>query len=177
MSARGSLNCGKFFAESARYVPAVWLALLDSEACPEGSRGPFTVERKPAIARAKNTIPFLASVFTELPEFETTGNAFLDRLAKLRAKTIDIEIVELMPNANYLFADALNLIESQSHDYKRKVKASIEVDPETKMKFRIDKANYKSTRDLLLDICWLTPRELEMADDDERMEIVAGHVW
>lgn len=177
MSARGSLNCGKFFSESARYVPAVWLALLHSDDCPERSRGPFTLERKPAIDRAKKSIPFLATIFPEFPEFESSANAFLQRLAKLRAKTIEIDILELMPNANYLFADALNAIDNQTLAYNRKVKASIEVDPETGLKFSIDKANYRSTRDLLLDICGLTPREIEMADDDERTEIITGHVW
>ncbi len=177
MSARGSLSCGKFFSESARYVPAVWLALLDVDACSGGCRGPFTVERVSAIARAKKAIPFLAEVFTELPEFITTGNAFLDRLAKLRTKAIEINISELMPSASYLFADALNLIDSQTPDYKRQVKASVEIDPETKVKVRIDKANYKSTRELLFSICWLTPGELEMADDDERIGFITGHVW
>ncbi len=45
------------------------------------------------------------------------------------------------------------------------------------MKFRIDKANFKSTLDLLLNTCWLSQQELETALDEERTEIITGHTW
>lgn len=83
MSARGVLVTGprsrpNVLAESKRYIPLFWLSFLSSNDVENAANiGQFELDRKRAVERSANSLPFFSALFPQVPSFEAIASSFL----------------------------------------------------------------------------------------------------
>ncbi len=88
MSARGSLVTSprsrpKLVSESKNYIPLFWLSFLASEDIAKAEHfGQFELDRKRALERSVDALPFFSSLFPQVSTFGEIANRLV---AKLRA--------------------------------------------------------------------------------------------
>ena len=189
MSARGSFvtspgsRSSKLMAESKRRIPVFWLSFLSTDDVDHAEDpGQFEIDRKQAIERASNSLPFLLKVFQDVRLFEEAARSFLELLRSQRAKTVGIEVTELLEelhdwegNAGMpKFRDAVEAIESQNAEYSLIVPARTVKNFFTKEDMRLEERRFSSTRDMLLYICWLHPDELKSEKREEVQNTIIG---
>ncbi|PQO41698.1 hypothetical protein [Blastopirellula marina] len=188
MSARGALTTSpkskgsKLVSESSNYIPLFWLALVPTESWNPDFSGWFELPRKETIERGQKYLPFLTDVFSEIKLFQKSAETLLERLSRLRCKTIGINLAELaipeppLPDLGI----ALTAIEAEDKNFQFSIPARKEVNPffpgENKT-LDIPAREISSTRELLLEVSSLTNRELENAKQNRLVELVIGHVW
>jgi hypothetical protein len=194
MSARGSFvtspgsRSSKLMAESKRQIPLFWLAFLSTDDIDRAEDpGQFLIDRKQAIERASNSLPFFLKLFPEVRLFEEAASSFLDLLRSQRAKTFGIEVTELLEelaDEEYAdgaytagmpkFRDAVEAIESQHADYSLTVPARTVKNPFTKEDQRLEERRFSSTREMLLYICRIHPEELKSKKKEEVQTTIIG---
>ena len=186
MSARGSLvtsptkRSSRLISESSRYIPLFWLGFLSSEDCDGKEVCQFELDRKVAIERAKASLPFLADVFSDIPIFEDAATSLLERLKGFRCKTIGVDIAELTDLDRSPEPDlrmAIETIESRNASFKLHIPARMKDNPFKGGKVKAPARDYSSTVEMLLEICWFSPREIKEAKKEALREIVVGYVW
>jgi hypothetical protein len=190
MSARGSFitspgsRSSKLMAESKRQIPVFWLSFLSTDDVDDAEDpGQFEIDRKQAIERASNSLPFFLKVFQDVRLFEETARGFLKLLESQRAKTVGIEVIELLEELNDWegtagmpkFRDAVEAIESQYADYSLIVPARTVKNPFTNEDMRLEERRFSSTREMLLHICSLHPDDLKSKDKEEVKCAIMGY--
>ena len=194
MSARGSLvtnpnkKSSKMISESKRYIPLLWFSFLSVDDCEEQEDGIFELDRSEAIERAEECLPFLTDVFSDICVFKDSATSFIERMKRLRCKTIGIHLSELLeeqeepPSPD--LRTAVETIESRNASYKLSLPGRTLDNPFTGEKVKIKARKITSTRELLLEVAWLMPGKSlvmpsdinELKDEDFR-DFVTGHVW
>lgn len=188
MSARGSLATSpkskgsKLVSESSNYIPLFWLAMIPAESWNPDLPALYELPRKETIERGQKYLPFLTDVFSEIKGFQKSAETLLDRLSRLRCKTIGIDIAELaipeppQPDLGIV----LTAIEAEDKTFQLSIPTRKEANPfhpgENKM-LEIPAREINSTRELLVDVSSLTNREIENAKKNQLIELVVGHVW
>ena len=133
-----------------------------------------------AVERTESSLPFLTEVFSDIRVFEDSASAFLDRLKRLRCKTIGIDIAELLEYqdpSNLNLKVAIETIESRNSSFSLSLPGRTVDNPFTGEKTKIKARKISSTKEMLLEVCWLTPREIKGSKDEDLRDIVTGYVW
>ncbi len=190
MSARGSFvtspgsRSSKLMAESKYRIPLFWLSFLATEDFDRAKHpGQFEIDRKQAIERASNNLPFFLQLFQEVDLFEEAARSFLDLLRSQRAKTVGIEVVELLEELQDgegiegmpKLRNAVQAIESQDANYSLTVPARTVKNPFTQEDMRLKEQSFSSTREMLLYICSLRPEDLKSKKREEVHDTIVGH--
>lgn len=194
MSARGSLvtnpnkKSSKMISESKRYIPLLWFGFLSVDDCGEQEDGLFEIDRKEAIERAEGCLPFLTDVFSDIRVFNDSATSFLERLKRIRCKTIGVDVAELIeeqeepPSPD--LRTAVETIESRNASFKLSLPGRTVDNPFTGEKAKIKARKIASTREMLLEVAWLTPgkslvmpRDIKELKDEDFREFVTGYVW
>ena len=192
MSARGSFvtspgsRSSKLMAESKSRIPLYWLSFLSTEDIDHAEHpGQFKIDRKQAIERASNNLPFFLKLFQEVGLFEEAARSFLELLGSQRAKTVGIEVTELLEELQDeegtegmpKFRNAVEAIESQDADYSLTVPGRTIKNPFTQEDMRLKERRFSSTREMLLYICSLRPEDLKSKKREEVQDTIIGHIW
>lgn len=197
MSARGSFvtspgsRSSKLMAESTRRIPLFWLSFLSTEDVDHAEQpGQFEIDRKQAIERASSNLPFFLKIFQDVGLFEEAARSFLKLLRSQRAKTLGIEVTELLEeladeayaDGAYTggmpkFRDAVEAIERQDADYSLIVPARTIKNAFTKDDLRLEERRFSSTREMLLYICTLHPDDLKSKKKEEVQDTFIGYHW
>ena len=180
MSSRGWLvtnpdkKSSKLLSESRQHVPLLWFGFLQVEDCDQNPDSVFCLDRRAAIVRAEESIDFLQETIPDIPNFAEVSREFLDRLRKLRCKTIGIGLSDLasteeMPEPN--LRTAVSAVSSRNAAFALTRQAR------TVNGVRLEALDLKTTRDLLLKTAWLSPNHIAFVDDEGRASYVVGYVW
>jgi hypothetical protein len=192
MSARGSFvtnpgsRSSKLMAESTSRIPLFWLSFLSTEDIDRAEHpGQFKIDRKRAIERASNNLPFFLKLFPEVGLFEEMAGSFLKLLRSQRAKTVGIEVIELLEELQDgegiegmpKLRNAVEAIESQDADYSLTVPARTAKNPFTREDMRLKERRFSTTREMLLYICSLRPEDLKSKKREEVQNAIVGYSW
>ncbi len=190
MSARGSFvtnpgsRSSKLMAESKNRIPLYWLSFLSTEDIDHAEHpGQFKIDRKQAIERASNNLPFFLKLFQEVGLFEEAARSFLELLGSQRAKTVGIEVTELLEELQDeegtqgmpKFRNAVEAIESQNADYSLTVPGRTIKNPFTQEDMQLKERRFSSTREMLLYICSLRPEDLKSKKREEVQDTIIGY--
>jgi hypothetical protein len=190
MSARGSFvtspgsRSSKLMAEATRVIPVFWLSFLSTEDVDHAEQpGQFPIDRKEAVERASNHLPFFLKLFDEVGSFEEVARGFLELLRSQRAKTVGIEVVELLEELQDMegikgmpkLRDAVEAIGSQDADYSLTVPAQTIKNLFTQKDIRFEERRFGSTREMLLYICSLRPEDLKSKKREEVRNAIVGY--
>ncbi len=171
-------------AESKNRIPLFWLSFLSTDDIDRAKHpGQFEIDRKQAIERASSHLPFFLKLFPEVGLFEEAARSFLDLLRSQRAKTVGIEVVELLEELQDgegiegmpKLRDAVEAIGSQDADYSLTVPARTIKNPFTEEDMPLKERRFSSTREMLLYICSLRPEDLKSKKREEVRDTIVGH--
>ncbi len=194
MSARGFLvinpnkKSSKIISESKRYIPLLWFSFLSVDDCDRHEVSHFELDRNAAIKRAEACLPFLTEVFSDIRVFDDSATTYLARLKRLRCETIGVDVAELTEEredaASLNLRTAVEAIESRNASFKLLLPSRKVDNPFGGKKISVKAREIASTRELLLEVAWLTPgrslvmpRDLEELKDEDYREFVTGYVW
>jgi hypothetical protein len=173
-------------AESTRRIPLFWLSFLSTEDIDRAEHpGQFKIDRKRAIERASNNLPFFLKLFQEVGLFQELARTFLELLRSQRAKTVGIEVVELLEELQDWEGNegmpelrtAVEAIETQDADYSLTVPARTVKNPFTREDMPLKERRFFSTREMLLFICSLRPEDLKSKKREEVQNAIVGYSW
>lgn len=95
-------------AEGMYGVPLLWIPMMSSmELATQLADGCICVERKAAMQRLADAIPFLADQFSDIDEIAEQGEALIKHLKKFKVPTIGIDIGEPIAMNPKGFSNAL----------------------------------------------------------------------
>ena len=180
MSSRGWLTTNpgkkaeKLLSESSSCIPLLWLGFLTVEDFEGQSDAVFELDRKSAIQQAEHNIDFLAAAFPDIPKLIEISRAFLSRLRRLRCKTIGMDLTELADLSDPVepaLRTVVDTIASQNESF------TLIRPAKTINGIRRKALNIECSRDLLLEIAWLTPSHISMAAEQDLPYYVVGSLW
>ena len=181
MSARGSLALGKkLLAETKRLIPVAWLAFIQPEDLSQlQETGSIELDRKRALDNFAANSKFIAQITDGTLEFDMISTKLVDRISSSRAKTLTIDIAELINDDGLAPGIDVLINAFAKRDPKQKfiLPPQEVVNPATGDKVKIKGTKLKSTADIMYSICWITDRWLETADDEELKSMVTGYIW
>ncbi len=187
MSARGWLvnspgERSKVVAESKRYIPLLWLSFLSTADIEDAEHfGRFLLDRKRAIERSSDSLPFLASLFPHVTSFAEIANSLLGKLKAKRSKTIGIVVVELVGHdSDDPFPDlgtAVGAIESRDANDSLTIPARTIVDPFVREKLETDGRRFGTTQDMRLWVCMIRPADLASESRELARSTILGYVY
>jgi hypothetical protein len=189
MSARGWLvkspgsRRSKLVSESKRYIPLFWLSFLSSEDIANAEYvGQYKIDRKRAVERGLDALPFLSALFPQVPGFGEFASHLVAKLRDSRCPTIGIEVVELLCEDDHggavpTIGAAVEAIESRDPGYSLALPSRTVPNP-----FLPDEAvkvggRTLSIRDLLMEVCWIQHEDLASKDEEWVQCLVIGYVY
>ena len=140
--------------------------------------GCITIDRKKAIANFELNASFLTEITAGDLDF-SVADKLVERVRNSRAKTVGIEIAELLnPEQDGLTIDlVLNAIAERDPQSTFVIPAGEVINPGTGDKVKIKKIELKSTAAMMYQVCWITARWLEIANPRQKEQMVTGHIW
>lgn len=189
MSARGWLvkspgaRRARVVAESKRYIPLAWLSFLSSADIAHARHaGQYELDRKRAVERASDALPFLSSLFPQVPTFEQTTNHLVEKLRASRSSTIGIEVIELLCEDDHggavpTIEAAVEAIESRNPSYSLALPERTIPNPFLPNKTRQVGGRNLSLRDLLMEVCWIQDADLTSKDEEWVRSMVIDYVY
>ena len=168
-------------SESASYIPLFWLSFLSPGDVENAEHvGQYRLDRKKAIERSADRLPFFCSVFPQIRAFRTVADSLIQKVGSQKSKAIGIELTDLLdeepdPDVPGL-RTALDLIEGRDADYSVTIPARTVVNPFTGMKARLPARRIGTTQDLLLQVCLVEPGFLTSRSKEYVRETIVGHV-
>ena len=181
MSARGSLGLGtKLLAETKRLIPVAWFAFISPDNLSQlQETGSVELDRKHALENFSANREFIAEITDGTLDFDVASTKLLDRITTSRAKTLTIDIAELVNDDGLTPGIDILVNAIATNDPKQKVSLPPQevINPGTGDKVKIKGVKLKSTAEIMYSICWITDRWLEIADDEELESMVTGYIW
>jgi len=156
----GTKKNNDIVAESKRYIPIGWLALLsDSNADQLNSRLPVQLTRKRALKNFEANAPFLKKILRGVLPFPKASADLAERLNQCTKRDVVIDIGQLTENSDEYFddwiyedfGDLLGAIKSHDDELKSEVN------------------NF-------LNLCWIGAQDLKQKPPALR-EFVTGYIW
>jgi hypothetical protein len=189
MSARGSLvtypgsRRSRLVSESKNYIPLFWLSFLGPEDLANAAiAGQYGLDRKRAIERGLDALPFLSAVFPHVPTFGEAANDLVAKLRASRSPTIGIEVVELLDEDDYggarpTIGAAVEAIQSRDPGYSLALPARTVPNPFLPGKTQQFGGLTLSIRALLMEVCWIQDGDLAPKDKESVRCRVIGYVY
>ena len=192
MSARGSFvtnpgsRSSKLLAEATNRIPLFWLSFLSTEDIDRAEHpGQFKIDRKQAIERASNSLPFFLELFPEIDSFEGTASNLLKVVSSKRTKTIGIEVIELLEELQDgegnegmpKLRTAVDAIERRDADYSLTIPARTIKNPFTREDMHLKERRFGATREMLLYICSVRTEDVQSRKKEEVKDAIVGRIW
>ena len=186
MSNRGCLVASpdsqrpKIIAETADFIPLMWPSLLTSgDISASGCIGEFELNRIECIDRIAARVPLFIQAFEDIGDLRQFADALVDKLRSKRSKTIGLDITDLVPREDGIVPPldlAIAAIESDDPSYKVTIPARTVENPYLGDTTTIAEQKFDSFRDVLLNVCMVTERDLQNSGTDALREWFIGEI-
>jgi hypothetical protein len=165
------------------YIPLFWLSLLSSTDIENAqSNGQYELDRKRALEHSLGSLPFLSTLFPQVPTFGEISHRLVAKLRASRSAMIGIEVVELVCEDDHggalpTIGAAIKAIESRDPGYSLALPARTIPNP-----FRPSQSvrlggKTLSIHELLMEVCLLQDQDLESGSQEAIQCSIIGHVW
>ena len=173
----------KFLTESKGYIPLFWPVFLspaDVEAA--GDTGLFALDRRLAVERASDRLPFLSSLFPQVRSFRAVAESLLQKVGSQRCETNGIDLSQLLDDgtdpAMPGLAAAVGAIEDRNAEHSATVPARTVQNPFLPgTEVRLRERCIRTTQELLLLVCSVDPDFMTSKSSEHIEETIIGYLW